>query len=891
MISLDPHTVAKALGGEVHGNIVRAPGPGQKPTDRSLKVKVDPNLSDGFTVTDFYGSVDWRDGKDYVRERLGEPAWDDRNPKVDHVAIMNARAMGSDGPRDFNTAPPQREKRSYAGDTKPAEPKLGPIIETYDYTDLDGTLLYQVVRHQPKDFRQRRPDGNGGWMEDDGSRRVLYRWPDVAKFPDVPVFICEGEKDADRLASFGYCTTTVAAGDWKQIDYALAFKDREIFILADNDYPGRKRACATSLWLDGTEPASVRIVALPGLSPGGDVSDWLDADAARADTLLEVCRTAPEPHWPPLPSRNDDRFVVAGDEGPAVSSSEKRRHAYRKYNPDFQDHCCISAPVKIKVMKKGDEKPYITFRVYDEVKGVTGWQFKTPDGFEHVPYFVPDRNPFSGEATQLPLYWTEGEKDTDTLAGLGLAAFTFGGGDGLPGVCEEYIAGRHVIITADNDEGGRKQARAKAVRAMAVAASVKLIQFTNDDVKEKGDVSDWIEVGHSLEDLRARVEATEYWKQPEPANDGSSDTSNEGAGAAPPNAKGIPLTFFDDVENFAKKNWLMKGVIAKGETSEWIALPGKLKSALMTDLSVHIASGTDWRGYRSKERCGVVYFALERADLVKRRLAAHRKRDGLTGLPIAVAGGVINLMDPNIVALIVDTIRAAEAKFGFSVGFVVFDTLAKGIAAGGGDENQAKDLGAALANLRRVQDQTAAHVAVISHTGKDEKRGARGSNAQDGDVDVMVQISGESIKVATVTKANDQEEGVLTKFKGEIAVLGVDEDGNEITTMIISTDDCGAADGKSAKSETLTPTERRALDLLINAINDGQVRPLTPAVPPGVNKVVLVDTWRTYCLRGGLSSGESESAFRQAFKRVGLSLANKHRIGTIDDLVWVAYDN
>jgi hypothetical protein len=71
---IDPHTVAKALGGEVHGNIVRAPGPGQKPTDRSLKVKVDPNLSDGFTVTDFYGSVDWRHGKDYVRERLGEPA-------------------------------------------------------------------------------------------------------------------------------------------------------------------------------------------------------------------------------------------------------------------------------------------------------------------------------------------------------------------------------------------------------------------------------------------------------------------------------------------------------------------------------------------------------------------------------------------------------------------------------------------------------------------------------------------------------------------------------------------------------------------------------------------------------------------------------------------------
>jgi AAA domain-containing protein len=620
---IDPHTVAEALGGEVHGNIVRAPGPGQKPTDRSLKVKVDPNLSDGFTVTDFYGSVDWRHGKDYVRERLGEPAWDDRNPKVDYVAIMNARAMGSDGPHDFNTAPPQREKRSYPGDTEPDEPKLGPIGETYDYTDLDGTLLYQVTRHDPKAFRQRRPDGNGGWVDDDHStKRVLYRWPDVARFPDVPVFICEGEKDADRLASFGYCATTVAAGDWQHVEYSSTLKDREVIILADNDFPGRKRAYATYLELDGAETASVRVVALPGLPPGGDVSDWLDANPTRADTLLEVCRTAPEPHWPPLPSRNDDRFVAKGDEGPAVSSSEKRRHFYRQYNPEFQDHCCISAPVKIKVMKKGDKDPYITFRVYDEVKGTTGWQFKTPDGFENVPYFVPDRNPFSGEARQLPLYWTEGEKDTDTLAALGLAAFTFGGGDGLPRGCEEYIAGRHVIITADNDEGGRKQARAKAVRAMAVAASVKLIQFTNDDVKEKGDVSDWIEGGHSLEDLRTRVETTEHWKKPEQANDESAGTSgitNDGADTppgidAPSNArKPIRATPYNwkDPATIPQRDWLYGRLLLRKFVTATISPGGIGKSSLIAAEALAMVSGKDLLGVRPDERLRVWLWNLE----------------------------------------------------------------------------------------------------------------------------------------------------------------------------------------------------------------------------------------------------------------------------------------
>jgi hypothetical protein len=155
---------------------------------------------------------------------------------------------------------------------------------------------------------------------------------------------------------------------------------------------------------------------------------------------------------------------------------------------------------------------------------------------------------------------------------------------------------------------------------------------------------------------------------------------------------------------------------------------------------------------------------------------------------------------------------------------------------------------------------------------------------------VMVQISGENIKVATVTKANDQAEGVLTQFKAEIAVLGTDEDGEEITTAIISVDPCGSADAKSEKKTKLTQTERRALDMLTNAIVDLGKEPPSSNEFPRKIKVVPIDTWRTYCERGGLSQGETKDAFRVAFKRVSLSLANKHRIGILDGFVWIAYD-
>ena len=79
------------------------------------------------------------------------------------------------------------------------------IVKAYDYKDADGALLYQVVRLEPKDFRHRQPDAKGGWIYKGTERRVPYRLPDLLKYPEGTVFVCEGEKDADRVASLGYC--------------------------------------------------------------------------------------------------------------------------------------------------------------------------------------------------------------------------------------------------------------------------------------------------------------------------------------------------------------------------------------------------------------------------------------------------------------------------------------------------------------------------------------------------------------------------------------------------------------------------------------------------------------------------------------------------------------
>ena len=67
------------------------------------------------------------------------------------------------------------------------------IVKTYDYCDEQGVLLYQVVRFEPKDFRQRRPDGHGGWQYNlKDTRRVVYRLPELIGHSSV--FVVEGEK-------------------------------------------------------------------------------------------------------------------------------------------------------------------------------------------------------------------------------------------------------------------------------------------------------------------------------------------------------------------------------------------------------------------------------------------------------------------------------------------------------------------------------------------------------------------------------------------------------------------------------------------------------------------------------------------------------------------------
>jgi hypothetical protein len=181
----------------------------------------------------------------------------------------------------------------------------GRIECTYDYRDEAGVLLSQVVRFaDPKDFRQRRPNGNGGFeWTTKGTRRVLYRLPELVAAPiEEPIYVCEGEKDVDRLAALGLVATTNPGGASKGKSKWLAefnqwFAARSVVIVPDNDEAGLAHAGAIAQRL-ASVAADVGVVdpALLGLADKGDISDWLDAGGTRAE--LERIAAAMPP-WQP----------------------------------------------------------------------------------------------------------------------------------------------------------------------------------------------------------------------------------------------------------------------------------------------------------------------------------------------------------------------------------------------------------------------------------------------------------------------------------------------------------------------------------------------------------------------------------------------------------------
>jgi hypothetical protein len=286
---------------------------------------------------------------------------------------------------------------------------------------------------------------------------------------------------------------------------------------------------------------------------------------------------------------------IAGD-GPEVSADELRRHVYRRNG----------SPVRMKIKRASGFVNW--YRVSDG--STAGWQAGRPDQYVTCPY-MGAVDPFASVSREAELYWPEGEKDCDTLGLNALPAFTFGGtGDGLPDGALEYLRGRHIVVLADNDRGGRDHAVRKAALAYSVAASVKVVEFP--ELPPKGDVTDYLKSASS-DDLQRRVSAAHFWT-PLPEPSGGRSRKGEWRGSV--------ITARDlKQKNFAPVRYVVPGYIPEGVTV-FAGKPKIGKSWLLYDICLACAADRFVLGTIKPTQGDVLYLALEDSQRrLKERLA------------------------------------------------------------------------------------------------------------------------------------------------------------------------------------------------------------------------------------------------------------------------------
>ena len=151
MIALDLGAIARALGGEVSGRRVLAPGPEHSPNDRSLCVSLAPAMPGGFLVHSFAGD-DPIQCKDYVRARLGLPAWqpgDEQDRRVHPSQIKDWDRMNL---RERTEDDLLRIKRAQALWNEAADPR-GTMAVQYLMAralDLADDLAGAALRYHPR---------------------------------------------------------------------------------------------------------------------------------------------------------------------------------------------------------------------------------------------------------------------------------------------------------------------------------------------------------------------------------------------------------------------------------------------------------------------------------------------------------------------------------------------------------------------------------------------------------------------------------------------------------------------------------------------------------------------------------------------------------------------
>jgi hypothetical protein len=221
---------------------------------------------------------------------------------------------------------------------------------------------------------------------------------------------------------------------------------------------------------------------------------------------------------------------------------------------------------------------------------------------------------------------------------------------------------------------------------------------------------------------------------------------------------------------------------------------GSGKSFLTLDMAMHLATGSDWAGFKCKQKMAVLYICTESGSSFGKRAEAARRRVGIKPgatpqeFPFAYYPAHVDLLaNKDHLKLIAKLIDDLECMSGYKCGLIIVDTLSA--AFGGGNENS-EDMTKFVNNMASIKYGKKTAVMVVHHTGKDESAGARGHSSLKGNIDTEIQVRSEKrgekyYRSFSSTKQKDDETGNNKRFGLQIVELGPDEDNDPITTCTV----------------------------------------------------------------------------------------------------------
>jgi len=232
------------------------------------------------------------------------------------------------------------------------------------------------------------------------------------------------------------------------------------------------------------------------------------------------------------------------------------------------------------------------------------WKAGAPKG-PKIPYRLPE---LLAAAPDVPIWIPEGEKDSDNAASLELIATTNSGGAGKwsPDLNEWFKGKQTAYIPEDNDAAGRAHARKVAENLYGIVPDVRIIPFR--ELPEHGDLSDWLEQGHTKQELIDRAKAAPKYEPP----------------------KSYTLVRASDVVA-RPVDWLWPGHLARGIFELTTGLPGAGKNQIHCAIIASITTGRAWPDSPNAVPAGnVIMLAAEDCldqTIIPRLIAAGADRD------------------------------------------------------------------------------------------------------------------------------------------------------------------------------------------------------------------------------------------------------------------------